>query len=75
MELFSLHTFESVHDVLVVSHLRGVDLVSGISGSGDFFHLAASTRRWIEGGVVMETGHLDGTWMVQAPAHALKSFH
>lgn len=61
MQLSSLHTFESVHDVLAVSHLQGVDLVSGISGSGDFSHLAASTRRWMEGGVVMETGHWDGT--------------
>lgn len=61
MQLLSLHTFESVHDVVVVSHLRGVDLVGGISGSGDFSHLAASTRRWMEGGVVMETGHWDGT--------------
>lgn len=60
-ELFSLHTFESVQDVLVVSHLQGVDLVSGISGSRDFSHLAASTRRLMEGGVVMETGHWDGT--------------
>lgn len=61
MELFSLHTFESVHDVSVVSHLQGVDLVSGISGSGDFSHLAASARRWIQREVVMETDHWDGT--------------
>lgn len=39
----------------------GVDLVSGISGSGDVSHLAASTRRWMQGGVVMETALLDGT--------------
>lgn len=30
MQLFSLHTSESVHDVLVVAHLQGVDLVSDI---------------------------------------------
>lgn len=60
-ELLSLRTFESVHDVLVVSHLQGVDLVSGISGSGDFSHLAARACRWMKGGVVMETGHWDGT--------------
>lgn len=33
------HTFESVHDVLVLFHLQGVDLVSGISGSRDSSHL------------------------------------
>lgn len=60
-EFFLLHTFEGEHDVLVLSHLQGVDLVSGISGSGDFSHLATSTRRWMEGEVVMETGHCNGT--------------
>lgn len=35
----------------MVSHLRGDDLVSGISESGDFFHFAASTCRWMEEGL------------------------
>lgn len=43
---FLLHTFESIHHVLVVSHLRGVDLVSGVSSSGDFSDLVASTHSW-----------------------------
>jgi len=61
MELFSLLTFKSGHNVLVLSHLQGVDLVSQISGTGDFSHLAASAHRWREGGVAMETSHWDGT--------------
>ena len=74
MELSLFHTFESTHDVLVVSHLQGVDLVSGISGSGDFSHLAARKPQ-VDGGRGCH-GNRPLRWdTVQAPAHALKSFH
>ncbi|KAK5873006.1 hypothetical protein PBY51_013655 [Eleginops maclovinus] len=62
--------FESVHDILVLSHLRGVDLVSGISGSGDFSHLAVGTRRWI-GGRGCHGNRPLGWDTVQASRHTL----
>lgn len=73
-ELFLLHTFEGVHDVLVVSHLQGVDLVSGISGSGDFLSLGCQHPQ-VDGGRGCH-GNRPLQWdTVQAPAQALKSFH
>lgn len=50
MELFSLHTFESVHDVLVVSHLRVLTLSVVFPALGTFLTwLPAPAGGWREG--------------------------